>query len=96
MFDLLAQLTIGFTIALSGVLLPGPLLAFTAARTLDFGPKAGLYAALGHVSVEILFLFLAGMGLKTLIDKDIFMITTGSAGAILLVAQTLYAAVMLP
>lgn len=84
MLDLLTQLTIGFTVALSGVLLPGPLMAFTTAKTLDFGPKAGPYAAFGHIAVEVSFLALAGLGLHALLDQQLFMTVTGSVGAVLL------------
>lgn len=85
MIELFTQLAIGFTIALSGVLLPGPLMAFTTASTLDHGPTAGPYAALGHVSVELTLLVLAGLGLHALLGGGLFLIVTGNVGGILLV-----------
>lgn len=85
MIELLTQLAVGFTIALSGVLLPGPLMAFTTASTLDYGPRAGPYAALGHVFVELTLLVLAGLGLRALIKGELFMTVTGTVGGILLV-----------
>lgn len=84
MIELLTQLVVGFTIALSGVLLPGPLMAFTTASSLDRGPAAGPLAALGHVSVELTLLVLAGIGLRALLQGDLFMTVTGTVGGILL------------
>lgn len=85
MIELLTQLGVGFTIALSGVLLPGPLMAFTTASTLDYGKTAGPFAALGHVSVELTLLVLAGLGLRALIRGDLFLTLTGTVGGVLLV-----------
>ena len=85
MIELLTQLAVGFTIALSGVLLPGPLMAFTTASTLDYGKTTGPYAALGHVSVELTLLVLAGLGLRALIKGELFLTLTGTVGGLLLV-----------
>ncbi len=84
MWKLLIQFGVGFSIALSGVLFPGPLLAFVSMKTLDSGAKTGLLAALGHILVELGILFLAAFGLKTLLQSGFLERIIGSVGGILL------------
>lgn len=84
MWKLLIQFGVGFSIALSGALLPGPLLAFVSMKTLDSGAKTGTLAALGHILVELGILFLAALGLNTLLKSELFSTTIGSVGGILL------------
>ncbi|MFW6117399.1 MAG: LysE family transporter [Thermoproteota archaeon] len=84
MFDLLFQMGVGFFIAISGVLIPGPLLAFVAVKTFDTGPRTGLMAALGHILVELGILSLVALGLTTFLKRPIFMQGIGVIGGILL------------
>lgn len=84
MLELFFQFSLGFTIALSGALLPGPLLAFITMKTLESGPKAGTLAATGHIIVELGILLLAALGLKTLLKSSIFIEGIGLIGGILL------------
>lgn len=84
MFDLLFQMVMGFVIAISGVVIPGPLLAFVAVKTLDTGPRTGPMAALGHILVELGILSLIALGLTTLLKNPIFMQGMGTGGGFLL------------
>lgn len=84
MYELLLQLSIGFTIALSGVVLPGPLLAYVSMKTLDSGPTTGTLAAIGHIMVELGILALAGFGLGALIMNPRFKHLIGSISGVLL------------
>ncbi len=84
MFDLLLQFSIGFTIALSGALIPGPLLAFITMKTLNSGPKSGSLAAIGHIIVEIGIVSLIAFGLGTFLKSQIFTLSIGTVGGILL------------
>ncbi|HHX94595.1 MAG TPA: LysE family transporter [Clostridia bacterium] len=51
--DLAALFTSSFIIALSGALVPGPLLAITAARVVEKGAGAGPLVVLGHAVSEM-------------------------------------------
>lgn len=84
MLELLLQFSIGFTIALSGVLFPGPLLAFITMKTLDSGPKTGTLAAIGHIIVEIGIISAIAFGLGSLLKSHTFTLSIGSIGGILL------------
>lgn len=84
MNQILIQLSIGFTIALSGALIPGPFLAFVTIKTLDSGPQTGILAATGHILVELGILIIAALGLKTLLGNQIFAQGIGTVGGILL------------
>lgn len=84
MWKLLIQFGVGFSIALSGVLLPGPLLAFISMKTLDSGAKTGTLAAIGHVFVELGILSLAALGLRSLLKSDLFTNAIGSIGGVML------------
>lgn len=85
MLELLFQLSLGFFIALSGALIPGPLLAFITMKTLDSGPKTGILAAAGHIIVELGILSLIALGLGTLLKSELFTQSIGATGGILLV-----------
>ncbi|KXA91164.1 hypothetical protein AKJ63_01845 [candidate division MSBL1 archaeon SCGC-AAA259D18] len=84
MLELLFQLSVGFSIALSGVLIPGPLLAFISIKTLDSGPKTGTLAATGHIIVELGILSLVTFGLGSLLKNEIFTQAIGTFGGLLL------------
>ncbi|MFW6110494.1 MAG: LysE family transporter [Thermoproteota archaeon] len=84
MSDLLFQMIIGFSIAISGVMIPGPLLAFVTVKTLDTGPRTGLMAALGHILVELGIISLVALGLSTLLGNQVFMQGVSALGGTLL------------
>ena len=63
MFQALVQIPIGFFIALSGALVPGPLLAYTVAKSFTYGARTGPLAVSGHILVELAVLSLLALGL---------------------------------
>lgn len=92
MFEDITQLPIGFIVALSGVLIPGPLLAFIISRTLSFGPRTGTLAAGGHILVELVILVLIALGVGAVFQNQIFQVSIGLMGGaslILLASRSL-------
>ena len=86
MLDALVQFPIGFIVALSGVLLPGPLLAYVTMKTLSSDARTGTFAAIGHVIVELGILSLVALGLGYLIERQGFQTVVGIVGGVLLLA----------
>lgn len=84
MWELLLQMSLGFSIAISGALIPGPLMAFVTLKTLNYGPKAGPLAATGHILVELGILSLIAFGLGSLQSPLFFQIVGIIGGALLL------------
>jgi len=84
MIEALAQFPIGFVVALSGVLIPGPLLAYVTMRTLSGDARTGTFAAVGHIAVELGILSLVAAGLGYLIVERGFQAVVGALGGILL------------
>ena len=52
MIDFILMFLMGFTVALTGALVPGPLLVYTLKKTVESGPKTGFIVINGHVLVE--------------------------------------------
>ena len=70
MIEVLTQLGLGFIIALSGALIPGPLLVFVITHTLRTGKRTtGLVAALGHCFVEVFIILGIIIGLGALFES---------------------------
>jgi threonine/homoserine/homoserine lactone efflux protein len=86
MMETLLQFPIGFTIALSGALIPGPLLAYVVAKAGEGGRLSGTFAAAGHVLVELVFLALIAMGLGVILSSIAFQVALGILGGIMLLA----------
>ena len=86
MIELVIQLWIGFAVALSGVLIPGPLLAFIILKTPTCGPRTGTYAAAGHILVEFGILSLIALGFGLVLESELFQTTVGVIGGSLLFA----------
>lgn len=84
-WNLLLQFSLGFFVALSGALFPGPLLAFVTMKTLDSGPKAGTLAAIGHIMVELGLLISLALPLGAVLQSETFKVSIGAAGGILLI-----------
>ena len=82
----LAYLFFGFIIALSGALIPGPLLVFVVSDTLKTGKKVtGVLAALGHCFVEVFIILTIVLGLSSVFAKGFFQQSIGLIGGIALV-----------
>lgn len=85
MFQALVQLPIGFFIALSGALIPGPLLAYTVAKSSTYGARTGPLAVSGHILVELAVLSLLALGLGVVLQSRAFQVGIGLVGGGLLV-----------
>ena len=85
---MLALITIfctSFIIALSGAMMPGPLLTATISETSRQGFKAGPLLILGHGILELLLVLALILGLAPFIQRQDVFIFTAFAGAIILV-----------
>jgi threonine/homoserine/homoserine lactone efflux protein len=85
MLQILIQFPIGFFIALSGVLIPGPLLAYTVAKSSTYGARTGPLTVVGHVLVELVVLSLIGLGLGIVLRSQAFQVGLGLVGGSMLV-----------
>lgn len=66
-------------ISLSGVVVPGPLLAVTIAKGPE-GPHAGAWVGLGHGIVEMPLIALIALGFGTLFSSAVFTLGVGVLG----------------
>jgi threonine/homoserine/homoserine lactone efflux protein len=71
-------------ISLSGVIVPGPLLAVTIAKGPE-GPHAGAWIGLGHGVVEMPLIALIALGFGTLFSSRPFTLVVGLLGGVMLV-----------
>ncbi len=85
MLEAVVQLPIGFIVALSGALIPGPLLAFVIAKTPSSGPRTGTIAAGGHIMVEFGLLALIALGLGAILINQFFQSIVYVVGGISLI-----------
>lgn len=85
MIQTLIQLPIGFFIGLSGALIPGPLLAYTMAKSSTYGARTGPLAVAGHVLVELVVLSLIALGLGVVLQSRAFQVGFGLFGGVLLI-----------
>ncbi len=84
---MLALITIfctSFIIALSGAMMPGPLLTATISETSRQGFKAGPLLILGHGILELLLVLALILGLAPFLQRPEVFITTAFVGAIIL------------
>ncbi|HJX23432.1 MAG TPA: LysE family transporter [Candidatus Bathyarchaeia archaeon] len=79
------QLGIGFIVALSGVLIPGPLLVFVISKSISQGAKAGPLATIGHVIVELGLMAALFLGLSLILNEPIVQSAVGTLGGGLLI-----------
>lgn len=86
MLEAVAQFPIGFVVALSGALIPGPMLAFIIMKTFSYGARTGPFAVAGHVLVELAILVLIALGLGFLLQSQPSQIVVGVVGGALLAA----------
>lgn len=85
MIQTLIQLPIGFFIGLSGALIPGPLLAYTMAKSTTYGARTGPLTVAGHVLVELVVLSFIALGLGVILQSTAFQIGFGLFGGVLLI-----------
>jgi len=78
-------LGLGFTVGLSGALIPGPLLVYTVNESLRRGRWTGLKVILGHAIVEVVVIAFLALGLAAVISSKIFTSTVSVLGGLMLV-----------
>ena len=74
-----------FVIALSGALMPGPLLTITLSESARRGFYAGPLIVLGHGILELLLLLLLLLGLAPILKNDQVIGSVGVVGAVVLI-----------
>jgi threonine/homoserine/homoserine lactone efflux protein len=74
-----------FVIALSGALMPGPLLTITLSESARRGFYAGPLIVLGHGILELFLLLLLLLGLAPLLKNDQVIGSVGVVGAVVLI-----------
>ncbi|MFO8006520.1 MAG: LysE family transporter, partial [Candidatus Brocadiia bacterium] len=85
----LAQLFVAsFVTALSGVLMPGPVLFMTVRHSASEGCKVGPLIIAGHAVVEIPLMVAVVVGLRGLLARDVFVGVVGTAGGALLLVMS--------
>jgi len=89
MLEAILQLPVGFVVALSGALIPGPLFAFIVSRTPSSGSRAGLLAAVGHIMVEFVLLVLIALGLGVALGNQSFQTAVFAVGGVSLLVISL-------
>jgi len=73
-----------FITALSGALMPGPLLFYTIAETGKNGAWTGFFVIIGHAILELIIVVLLLLGFRNLLNKNIFEIIISLIGGITL------------
>ena len=86
MIEPVIQFWIGFAVALSGTLIPGPLLAFVILKTSTHGPRTGAFTAAGHILVEFGILSFIALGFGLTLKSKLFQTLVGLIGGTLLLA----------
>jgi threonine/homoserine/homoserine lactone efflux protein len=85
MWELVTIFFSSFVIALSGALMPGPLLTATIGESAQRGFKVGPLLVLGHGILELVLLLALLFGLAPLLQRqDVFVVIATAGGAILL------------
>lgn len=74
-----------FTIAFSGAIMPGSLLAYTLRKSLSEGPRAGFFIAAGHAVFELLLIIMIFLGFGRVLQLDTVTMLIGLIGGALLV-----------
>jgi len=75
---------VSFTIALSGALMPGPLLTAVIAESIKHGRKSGPLITLGHGLLEILMVIIILFPLNQFVHNPIILKSIALVGALLL------------
>ena len=81
-----SQFAVGFIVALSGTLIPGPLLIYILAKaSVSKGAWTGFYTSVGHVLVEIPIISLIVLELYLVLQNPFIVLFFGCLGGVLLV-----------
>lgn len=82
---LLGIFSTSFVVGLSGAAAPGPLLAYTVARTMRQGVWVGPLVSLGHSVLELALVLALAFGLGALLQRQLVGGVVGVAGGLFLV-----------
>lgn len=86
MLDVIFQFVLGYVVALSGALIPGPLLTFVISGTLNHGgAETGFLAGLGHCIVEAFIILAIIFGLTSLLEQSLFQMAVNMVGGAALI-----------
>ena len=85
MWILLTIFATSFVIALSGALMPGPLLTVTLSESARRGFYAGPLIVLGHGILELLLVFFLLLGLAPMFNNNLVIGGVGVVGAVVLI-----------
>jgi threonine/homoserine/homoserine lactone efflux protein len=85
LIDLFSIFSTSFVIALSGAMMPGPLLTATISHSARKGMAAGPLLILGHGILELALVIALISGLEPYVNNDTFFIMVGIFGAFILV-----------
>lgn len=81
----LVQLGVGFSIGLSGAMIPGPLFFYTVSEVLRSNQRVGFEIVLGHILLESLFIGLVLIGFGSFLSSKAFLIVLSSVGELALI-----------
>jgi threonine/homoserine/homoserine lactone efflux protein len=87
--ELTAIFASSFVIALSGAMMPGPLLTVTIGESTRHGTAAGPLLILGHALLEFALLVALMLGLKPFLQRDAVFTVIALVGAVILVWMAL-------
>jgi len=73
---------VGLVVGLSGSLLPGPMLAYTATKSLSEGAGVGPRVVGGHLLTEVFYLSLFALGLRTVFEQPSVRLLLKTVGGI--------------
>lgn len=92
MINLTAIFGTSFIIALSGALMPGPLLTITISESARRGPWAGPQLIAGHAVLELIMLIILLLGVGPLLqsDKAFIMIAFAGSAVMLWIAVSMF------
>jgi len=85
--EILFLLVTGFTIGITGAMIPGPLTFFTVSATLRTNGFAGLKTVSGHIAVEFILIGLTALGLHGLFTSERFLSAASAVGGVALIAM---------
>lgn len=80
---------IGFTVGLSGAMLPGPMLAYAISSVLQGRIRNVISIVLGHIFIEAVMVILILLGLKQFIDSKIVFSAVSILGGVVLIIMGL-------
>ena len=78
-------LGMGFTLGISGAMIPGPLTLFCVSEVLKTNKLAGLKVVLGHIVIEFIMVCVIVFGFSRFLSSRIFLAAASSVGGVALI-----------